>query len=236
MRLGEGIVTFAQHSADLDVEIGVMLGQRPDRDDQMVRRHGGNAAFGLPTRDDGGLFIDEVLEIATERFHHPWRALQDLVGKETAFAGIVAAEVKFAADIGEDFRDWVAACIQIAQRVEPVGQEPAKKFDMDRFLGGKIVEQVRLAHPRRLGDLVERLVESGHLDRRTSETDRRVQVIRLTKSGRAEFRKMAAEHQGWISDMFGDLSPRDVRELMRLLGKTKGSVQKSARRRSGEAR
>jgi DNA-binding MarR family transcriptional regulator len=84
--------------------------------------------------------------------------------------------------------------------------------------------------------LVERLVESGHLDRRTSETDRRVQVIRLTKSGRAEFRKMAAEHQTWISDMFGDLSPKDVRELMRLLAKTKGSVQKSARRRAGEAR
>ena len=84
--------------------------------------------------------------------------------------------------------------------------------------------------------LVERLVESGHLDRRTSETDRRVQVIRLTKSGRAEFRKMAAEHQAWISDMFGDLSPKDVRELMRLLGKTKGSVQKSARHRAGEER
>src|ERR1700752_5124123 len=84
--------------------------------------------------------------------------------------------------------------------------------------------------------LVERLVESGHLDRRTSETDRRVQVIRLTKSGRAEFRKMAAEHQPWISDMSGDLSPKDVRELMRLLAKTKGSVQKSAKRRAGEAR
>src|SRR6266576_3252085 len=36
--------------------------------------------------------------------------------------------------------------------------------------------------------LVERLVESGHLDRRTSGTDRRVQVIRLTKMGRAGFR------------------------------------------------
>lgn len=84
--------------------------------------------------------------------------------------------------------------------------------------------------------LVERLVESGHLDRRTSETDRRVQVIRLTRSGRAEFRRMAAAHQTWISDMFGDLSPKDVRELMRLLARTKGSVQKSARRRAGEAR
>src|SRR3954466_1722821 len=84
--------------------------------------------------------------------------------------------------------------------------------------------------------LVERLVVSGHLDRRTSETDCRVQVIRLTRSGRAEFRKMAAEHQTWISDMFGDLSPKDVRELMRLLARTKESVQKSARRRAGEER
>ena len=69
--------------------------------------------------------------------------------------------------------------------------------------------------------LVERLVESGHVDRRTSDSDRRVQVIRLTKAGRAEFRKMAAEHELWIADMFSDLTPKDVRELMRLLGKTK---------------
>ena len=80
--------------------------------------------------------------------------------------------------------------------------------------------------------LVERLVESGHLDRRTSDSDRRVQVIRLTKIGRAEFRKMAAEHESWIADIFSDLNPKDVRELMRLLAKTKGSAQKSASRRT----
>jgi DNA-binding MarR family transcriptional regulator len=79
--------------------------------------------------------------------------------------------------------------------------------------------------------LVERLVESGHLDRRTSESDRRVQVIRLTKLGRAEFRKMAAEHETWIADLFADLTPKDVRELMRLLAKTKASSQKSVGRR-----
>ena len=79
--------------------------------------------------------------------------------------------------------------------------------------------------------LVERLVVSGHLDRRTSLRDRRVQMIRLTKLGRAEFRKMAAEHETWIADMFAELSPKDVRELMRLLAKTKGSAQRSAGRR-----
>jgi DNA-binding MarR family transcriptional regulator len=80
--------------------------------------------------------------------------------------------------------------------------------------------------------LVERLVESGHLDRRTSETDRRVQVIRLTKAGRAEFRKMAAEHETWIADIFSDLGPKDVRELMRLLAKTKASARRSAQARA----
>ena len=79
--------------------------------------------------------------------------------------------------------------------------------------------------------LVERLVESGHVDRRTSDTDRRVQVIRLTKLGRAEFRKMAEEHEGWIAEIFGDLAPKDVRELMRLLAKTKASASKAAQKR-----
>src|ERR1700752_2499658 len=81
--------------------------------------------------------------------------------------------------------------------------------------------------------LVDRLVESGHLDRRTSDSDRRVQVIRLTKIGRAEFRKMAAEHETWIADIFSELTPKDVRELMRLRAKTKGSARKAAGRRAG---
>src|SRR5258708_12804476 len=55
--------------------------------------------------------------------------------------------------------------------------------------------------------------------RRTSDSDRRVQVIRLTKAGRTEFRKMAGEHELWIADIFGDLTPKDVRELMRLLAR-----------------
>ena len=76
------------------------------------------------------------------------------------------------------------------------------------------------------------LVESGHLDRRTLVSDRRVQVIRLTKAGRAEFRKMAAEHETWIADIFSDLTPKDVRDLMRLLAKAKGSAQKAASRRA----
>jgi DNA-binding MarR family transcriptional regulator len=73
--------------------------------------------------------------------------------------------------------------------------------------------------------LVDRLVETGHIDRRTSIYDGRVKVIRLTKVGRAEFRKMATAHKKWVAEIFSDLEAKDVRELMRLLDKTKISAR-----------
>jgi hypothetical protein len=43
---------------------------------------------------------------------------------------------------------------------------------------------------------------------------------------------MAAEHETWIAEVFSDLTPKDVRELMRLLAKAKGSAQKCANGRT----
>jgi DNA-binding MarR family transcriptional regulator len=78
-----------------------------------------------------------------------------------------------------------------------------------------------------LTGLVERLAASGHLDRRTSASDRRAQVISLTALGRAEFRAMAAEHEHWIADLFGDLTRREQEDLMRLLAKSKMSARRA---------
>jgi len=75
--------------------------------------------------------------------------------------------------------------------------------------------------------LVERLVESGHLVRRVSDSDRRAQVISLTGLGRAEFRAMAAAHETWITAMFSDLTGRERAELMQLLAKTKLSTRRA---------
>ncbi|WP_052341693.1 MarR family winged helix-turn-helix transcriptional regulator [Salinarimonas rosea] len=73
--------------------------------------------------------------------------------------------------------------------------------------------------------LVERLVESGHVDRRVSETDRRAQVIRLTEEGRAAFRAMAVEHEAWIAEMLGGLDAGESEALMGLLGTVKASTR-----------
>jgi DNA-binding MarR family transcriptional regulator len=78
-----------------------------------------------------------------------------------------------------------------------------------------------------LTGLVDRLAASGHIDRRVSATDRRAQVISLTKAGQAEFRTMAAEHETWIADLFGDLTQKDQKDLMRLLSKTKLSARRT---------
>jgi DNA-binding MarR family transcriptional regulator len=78
-----------------------------------------------------------------------------------------------------------------------------------------------------LTGLVDRLVASGHLDRRVSQSDRRAQVISLTSLGRDEFRAMAAEHEGWIAELFGDLTRKEQADLMRLLAKTKISARRA---------
>lgn len=75
--------------------------------------------------------------------------------------------------------------------------------------------------------LVERLCEEGLLARKQAATDRRSHVVRLTDKGRRQFRKMAEEHENWIAGLFADLTPKDVRSLLDLLGKTKSSTRKS---------
>ena len=58
------------------------------------------------------------------------------------------------------------------------------------------------------------------------------QVISLTRAGKAEFGAMAAQHEEWIADLFGDLSKKDQADLMRLLAKTKLSARRAM---SGDA-
>jgi hypothetical protein len=93
----------------------------------------------------------------------------------------------------------------------------------------RLREQFDVTLPRfdLMTGLVDRLVASGHLDRRISETDRRAQVISLTPAGKAEFRTMAAGHETWIAELFGDLTAKDQKDLMRLLAKTKLSARRA---------
>jgi len=78
-----------------------------------------------------------------------------------------------------------------------------------------------------LTGLVDRLVASGHVVRRASITDRRAQMVHLTREGQVAFRTIAGEHEHWIADLFGDLTAKDRTDLMRLLAKAKLSARRA---------
>lgn len=75
--------------------------------------------------------------------------------------------------------------------------------------------------------LVDRLLTQGLIDRQAAPNDRRAQLVKLTAEGRRTFRTMASAHEEWIAEIFADLSPEEIKTLMRLLGKIKSSTRKA---------
>lgn len=65
------------------------------------------------------------------------------------------------------------------------------------------------------------LEKEGLVVREVDAADRRVNRVRLTAEGERQFRRMAAEHERWVVDLFGALSPRQKKQLMDLLGELK---------------
>lgn len=78
--------------------------------------------------------------------------------------------------------------------------------------------------------LVDRLVQSGLIERRVSETDRRAARVRLTDAGRELFNRMAAAHADWMAELFGQLDEREQEALWTELGHLKLSVRSALSR------
>jgi DNA-binding MarR family transcriptional regulator len=66
--------------------------------------------------------------------------------------------------------------------------------------------------------ITDGLEREGLVVREVDAADRRVYRVKLTTEGQQQFRRMAAEHERWVVDLFGPLSPRQKRQLMDLLG------------------
>ena len=80
--------------------------------------------------------------------------------------------------------------------------------------------------------IAERLESVGMVRRTRSRGDRRSQTVRLTRSGREAFRRMARAHEGWIAELFAGLDRGEVAALMESLGRAKRSVRESGVGRS----
>lgn len=80
--------------------------------------------------------------------------------------------------------------------------------------------------------LVRQLERQGHLQMERDPQDRRSWLVRITRSGRAHFKEVAAEHHHWLADMLGGLSAEHSQQLYDLLAELKDSLAAS----SGESR
>lgn len=69
--------------------------------------------------------------------------------------------------------------------------------------------------------ITDLLVAEGLVERISVEGDRRAFLVRLTPQGRIQFDEMAREHEGWIMQAFSGLTPKDMTQLHKLLGRIK---------------
>src|SRR5579872_1748673 len=69
--------------------------------------------------------------------------------------------------------------------------------------------------------ITDGLEKEGLVVREIDAADRRVYRVKLTAEGERQFRRMAAEHERWVVDLFAALSPKQKGQLMHLLGELK---------------
>ncbi|WP_051083719.1 MarR family winged helix-turn-helix transcriptional regulator [Thiomonas sp. FB-6] len=72
--------------------------------------------------------------------------------------------------------------------------------------------------------LADRLVAEGLVERRDDPTDRRAYHLCLTRQGRTQFARMAAQHEQWVVSLLAPLGEQNLSELHELLGGLKNQL------------
>jgi DNA-binding MarR family transcriptional regulator len=67
--------------------------------------------------------------------------------------------------------------------------------------------------------LTDQLVDEGWVERFADPDDRRASRVRLTPAGRRHFAEMAAEHEGWLKEMFDGFGREHEQQLFDVLGR-----------------
>ncbi len=130
--------------------------------------------------------------------------------------------------------------VEIRKRLRERFATTLPRFDLlaqlerveDGLLLGDLSRRMMVSNGNVTG-LVERLVQSGLIERNVFEADRRAVRVRLTDKGRRVFAEMASAHAGWIAELFAGLSDTEQQALWSRLGDLKGSVLDATKRRDG---
>jgi DNA-binding MarR family transcriptional regulator len=65
--------------------------------------------------------------------------------------------------------------------------------------------------------IIDRLVSDGLVQRARRNGDRRTSIVRLTRTGHALFKRMAAAHQRWVDELLDGVSRADAQRLTSML-------------------
>lgn len=107
------------------------------------------------------------------------------------------------------------------------------KFDVLAELGrsetpqtmSELSRQLMVSNGNATG-VIDRLQRDGLVQRLNSVDDRRVQYISLTKAGRMAFKKMAAAHETWITELMSGLKKSEVKQFNERLSQLKNTIFK----------
>jgi DNA-binding MarR family transcriptional regulator len=76
--------------------------------------------------------------------------------------------------------------------------------------------------------ITDGLEKEGLVVREVDSADRRVFRVKLTAEGQRQFRRMAAEHEQWVIELFDGMSTRHKEQLAELLGDLKRHISQAA--------
>jgi len=77
--------------------------------------------------------------------------------------------------------------------------------------------------------ITDLLEKEGLVARAPDAQDRRAFRVKLTPSGQRQFKKMAAEHERWIIELFAGVRAKDKQQLAALLQDLKSRVRRQER-------
>ncbi|PZO78094.1 MAG: MarR family transcriptional regulator [Mesorhizobium amorphae] len=140
---------------------------------------------------------------------------------------------------GDDLRLWLRLLTcstlvenEVRRRLRDEFGTTLPRFDLmaqlERAPDGMVIGDLSkrmMVSPGNMTDLVDRMVDAGHLVRSSPPNDRRVQIIALTPEGHAFFRRMADRHSVWIGEFFAGLPSPAIASLTQELGTLKQSIR-----------
>jgi DNA-binding MarR family transcriptional regulator len=138
-------------------------------------------------------------------FRHLFRAVSRMRGRDTHLAGGDISHAQFELLIELDERGELSA--------------------------GELASAARIA-PASVTQMLDGLLESGHVERTRSDSDRRVVLVRLTKLGQARVAaKRAAWRERWERAL-SDVSPREMRAATKVMQRLGAIFEEEERARS----